>query len=120
MSSSTSTTAEQLDDETQVSQLAHDAFTPLRSINTDSTLPTHILPPRAYTLPPAFDPDFSHDNRTTASRARAAVVIKFTERTWFLHVEKYAPVIGIIIAVIAIAVTVVGIVVGVVLAVTVK
>lgn len=120
MSSSTSTTVEQLVDETQQSQLTHDAFSPLRLINTNSTLPTHVLPPRAYTLPPAFDPDPNNDNRKTASRARAAVAVKFTEKTWFVHVEKYAPVIGIVIAVVAIAVTVVGIIVGVVLAVTVK
>ena len=110
--STSSTTAQNVDNDTDLAGL----------VNLDSTLPTHRVPPRAHTLPPSYDPDpYSNNNdRTIASRARAAVTIRLTERAWFLHVERYASVIGIVIAVIAIAVTVLGIIVGVIVAVLVK
>jgi len=113
-STSTATTAaDQWDRDAELTEL----------VNTDSTLPTHHVTPRAHTLPPAYDPDpynNSNSNQTIALRARAAVTARLTERTWFLHVERYASVIGLIIAVAALIVTVIGIIVGVIVAVVVK
>ena len=89
-------------------------------VNTNSTLPTHHVPPRAHTLPSAYDPDPYNNNPTTASRTRATLPARLTEQTWFLHVERYASVIGIVIAVAALVVTVLGIVVAVIVAVVLK
>jgi len=117
MSFSTSITAvDQSNNDAELAELVN-------TTNTNSILPTHTLPPRAHTLPPSYDPDpYSNynSNRTIASRARATVATRLTERSWFLHVERYASVIGIVIAVVAIAVTVLGIIVGVIVAVLVK
>jgi len=132
MPSTASTVVEQIDSDMELAQLVKNYYEipqrvtpdldppPLRVVATDSLLPTHVLPPRAHTLPPAYDPDPYNRNRTTASRAEASFQTRVTEQTWFLHVEKYASVIGIVIAVVAIAVTVIGIIVGVIVAVTVK
>ena len=132
MSSTNSTVVEQVDKELELPQLANNIsvlpqlvttepnLPALQSVNTDSTLPTHHVPLRAYIIPSAYNPGPYNGNRIIAPTARAPFQTRLTEQTWFIHVEKYAPVIGIVIAVLAIAVTVVGIIVGVVVAVKVK
>jgi len=111
-SSTTITAVDQSDDDAELTELVN--------TNTDSILPTHRVPPLAHTLPVAHNSDPFNGSRTIASRVEASIHTRFTEETWFLHVERYAPVIGIVIAVVAIAVTVVGIIIGVIVAVTVK
>ena len=132
MSSINSTVVEQVDKDIDLPQLAKNNpvlpqpgttnphLPPLQSVNTDSTLPTHHVPLRAYILPSAYNPAPYNGNRVIAPTARAPFQTRLTEQTWFIHVEKHAPVIGIVIAVLAIAVTVVGIIVAVIVAVTVK
>ena len=115
-----------VENDSELTQPAPDpASPPLQVANSDSTLPTHYIPPpHAHTLPSAYDPDpYNGDNNnrsTIASRARATLPTRLTEQTWFLHVERYASVIGIVIAAVALCVTVLGIIVGVVVAVLVK
>jgi len=135
MSSTNSTVIEQVDKDIELAHLVRDDSelpqlviadpntSPLLVINTSSTLSTHHIPLRTHTLPPAYDPDpcsSDSNNQTIASRGRATLPTRLTERTWFLHIERYASVVGLVIAVVALGVTVVGIIIGVIVAVLVR
>ncbi|KAH6859044.1 hypothetical protein BKA58DRAFT_473146 [Alternaria rosae] len=136
MSSTNSTVVEQVDKDIELARLvkkdselpqpATDPTPPsLQVVSTDSTLPTPLPPLGAYTLPSAIDHDLEANNndsininnQTPTSRTRATLPTRLTEQVWFLHVERHAPFIGLVVGNAAFGATCVGIVVAITVAV---
>lgn len=118
--------AELVKNDSKVPQPATDpTVPPLQVVNTDSTLHTPFPPPHAYSLPSAVDHDLEAsnndsdniNNQTPTSRTRAGLPTRLTEQAWFLHVERHAPFIGLIVGTAAFGATCVGIVVAITIAV---
>jgi len=127
MSSTNSTAVEQVHESSELARLAKNdselsqpatdpAPPPLQVVNTDSTLPTHYIPP-----PHAADHDLEANNnindQAPTSRSRATLPSRLTEQAWFMHVESHAPFIGLVVGTAAFGATCVGIVVAITIAV---
>jgi hypothetical protein len=98
--STRSTAVEQLDIETELSELPKNDSRPPQPVSTDSTLPTHHLPPVTQIVPPVNNltiPSSTNNTLTTPSKAS----------TWMTHVKEYAPVVGVIGTVIGIIVAII-------------
>jgi len=104
---STGTTAvERVDQENESSKLPRNDLRPPQRVNADSTLPTHVLPPRNHTEPPAFGIHPSH-NQTTVLSTNNSVTTHDQTNTWFSHVKEYAPVVGVVGTIIGVVVAIV-------------
>jgi len=138
MSSTNSTVVEQLDNSIELARLVKSDSEPpqpstdstpppLQVVSADSTLPTHCIPPpHAYSLPSAVDHDLEANNndnnidinnQAPTSGTIATLLTRLTEQTWFLHVERHAPFIGLVVGTAAFGATCVGIVVAITIAV---
>jgi hypothetical protein len=88
MSSSTTTAARPVDNEFELPRRA----------NTDSLLPTHIRPRRAYTLPSASRHLYDHQS------IRLVVLAESGVKWWFMYIVGIATIIRLVVAVIAVVV----------------
>jgi hypothetical protein len=105
MSSLTTTAAERVDNETELATLANDSE-PSQLVNTDSTLPTHHVPPRTHTLPPAFDYHPTH-NQMVPSTTNNITTESDEKKTWFNHVKEHAHVVGVVVTIIGVIVAII-------------
>ena len=104
---STGTTAvEQFDQEIESSELPKNDFQPPQLVNTDSTLPTHVLPPRNHTESHAFSTHPLH-NQTIASSTNNTATTHDQTNTWFSHMKEYAPVVGVVGTIIGVVVAII-------------
>jgi len=104
MSFSTVMSAEQAENEVEVSKLPKSDFSSPQPINTDSTLPTHHLPLCDHGLPPALSPAIPSSINNTLTVPGETI-------TWFSHVKEYAPVVGVVGTIIGVVVAIITVVV---------
>jgi hypothetical protein len=98
--STRSTAVEQLDIETELSELPKNDSRPPQPVNTDTILPTHHLPPATQILPPVH-------NLTISSSTNKTLTAPSEASTWMSHVKEYAPVVGVIGTVIGVIVAII-------------
>jgi hypothetical protein len=98
--STRSTAAEQLDIETELSELPKNDSRPPQPVNTDSTLPTHHLPPVTQIVPPV-------NNLTISSSTNNTLTAPDEASTWMSHIKEYAPVVGVVGTVIGVVVAII-------------
>ena len=110
MSFSTGTTAvEQIDKGTEPSDLPKNDSRLPQLVNTDSTLPTHVLPPRDHTELSTSGIRSFH-NQTIASNTNNTVTTHDQTNTWFNYVKEYAPVVGVVGTIIGVVVAIITVV----------
>jgi len=104
---STCTTAiEQVDQETESSKLPKNDLRPPQLINDDSTLPTHFLPPRNHTEPPAFG-IHPLSNQTMNLSTNNTMTTGDQTKSRFTHVKEYAPIVGVVGTIIGVIVAII-------------
>ena len=107
MSFSTGTTAvEQVDQEKNLPSFLGTTCDHLSWVNDDSTLPTHVLPPRNFTEPPTFGIHPLH-NQTTVLSTNHTMTTRDQTKAWFAHVKEYAPVVGVVSTIIGVIVAII-------------
>ena len=110
MSSTTCTTAaEHVETKNELPELPKRDLRPLRSVNTDSTLPTHHIPPpppppRTRLVLPAHTPTIPLNTNNIVAAPKET-------NTCLSHVKEYAPVVGVVGTIIGVVVAIVTVVV---------